>query len=925
MGDFRLGKAAVLGKAPVSTGFKLGMGKVPQCVFGVHINDPTGNVMALHDAYRGKCFEGGDAGLAGYPYRAEVAYTPSVGGAAGYQFLAQVYYARDAAHGGAAGNVNGTEQLDGEPEPIPKIYLNQLCKWDFSDVRFALKGSTTAYTYKLIEKVDGVSALFLFKMNENPDSARTVCCYWGLQTATDESSDAAAEAIIPNVVGAWPLDEIYTETENAFVIYDGVSSAWTAQNHNAGPYRSVVTQEADRLKIAITADGEYGEVGAHITLNDITDFTSRDVFVIELEGSGSNQPFSLFMSDITWTIYGSFPLIDNFVGRKTFMFSMGSITGNAAVLSQVKYVRLMTSTNTAPFTVYLRRLVVDDMPEAKDYSGNGNTGAATGTTIETTGTKYIGKFARRFYNDKIQLGNFAYDFSGNNPITIFANLKPSTQSVDWPIWFSLERSAPSRDGYACFASKNPQRLVFSRYVNHITIAGTDVNVAFNGSWYSFIGSYDGINKFLSVNSSDTPPIEDTNVIPSFAKAPTIGVGEPGTRYVGLISDLIIFSNVLSTEQKTALRTGYPDPKLIAGSVIVRKWASTTLPTVASVGSMQVRRAYGKQELYPALDNLNFTLDQAAKKASIEFYLENTQTESASKAVLVDSNPAATWTTYGTGTTLSNDTAISDLDAASLKIVWTNAAQWAGATINYGTNQNWSANDFICFPIKGCNSGLYYQIKILAPDDSNCFYTTITDNFIGTKYFVLAKNAFGVLELASWSTVRAIRILVASANATTTLNIGKVCLDVGVWAYMEIGIPDQLQTQGTIQMQTLDIDSIRIYTWNGSAWAAGTVWDTSNWVWRTVSSYFLNGGTFKTTYGESQDFYSLLSAVLFVKGKRGETKGRKSTHMANQTITYSKAKTKYSFGFAIKMPPTDLNASATTGIGQTRLKLEIYYI
>ncbi len=167
MGEFRLGKPALLGKGDVSTGSKVHIGKLPNCLFGVHINEPTGNIMQLHDAYRGKTFEAGEEGLTGYPYRAIINYDATVGGEAGYQFLLKCYYAKEALYGGDVGNVNGTEDLDGEPTPIPKIYLNRLCRWDFGDVRFQLKGvvGASAYTYRLIEKVNGVSALFLFKMN----------------------------------------------------------------------------------------------------------------------------------------------------------------------------------------------------------------------------------------------------------------------------------------------------------------------------------------------------------------------------------------------------------------------------------------------------------------------------------------------------------------------------------------------------------------------------------------------------------------------------------------------------------------------------------------------------------------------------------------------------------------------------------------
>ena len=156
-----------IGKDDYSSGMKLPLGKLHPALFGVHINSPTGNIIQLHDAYRGKFFEGGNAGLTGFPFCVDISYSASVGASENYQFLVKVYYACDMIHGGDTGNVNGTEVLDGEPTPIPKIYLNRLCRWDFGDVRFQLKGvtGTTFYTYKLIEKVDGVSALFLFKMN----------------------------------------------------------------------------------------------------------------------------------------------------------------------------------------------------------------------------------------------------------------------------------------------------------------------------------------------------------------------------------------------------------------------------------------------------------------------------------------------------------------------------------------------------------------------------------------------------------------------------------------------------------------------------------------------------------------------------------------------------------------------------------------
>jgi hypothetical protein len=797
MGDFRLGKTAVLGKAPVSTGFKLGMGKVPQCMFGVHINEPTGNIMALHDAFRGKEFQPNDAGLDGYPYRAEIAYNPSVGGSEGYQFLVKTYYAEDAEHGGDAENVNGIEVIDGEPSPIPKIYLNRLCRWDFGDVRFQLKGvvGASAYTYRLIEKVDGVWALFLFKSNENPDGGLTVCCYWGKQTATDESSDAAAEAIIPNVVGAWPLDEA-AATDPA-VDYSGNG------NHGAATGTTIVQNPKFIGKTARKFTG-YDGITSPFKIADHCPNAQSAVVIL----SQASNPYS-------WT--GILTFDD--VNQRDFYF--------------------VTRGSPALGVTYGFRVTPDESTE-HEFAATANTPFSVGLTIDKT--EKIGK---------------AY--------------------ANGALVRTFDRSAASSFNSATRNYMSIGRRDISQRASEITVCG-----------------------------------------------------------------VYVFNRVLSEQEMSAFNLNiYPDPYLIAGSVLCRKWASTTLPTVASVSSMQTRKSYGKQELYPSMDNLNFTLDQANKKASVEFYLENTATESANILVLNDDEENF-WTLerQGEGTLdlTIDETADSPcvLNGKAVKLTFnatTGTYGLVGMSHQYATNLDLSAYDFVSFYWVGTNSGNTYELGLsvdTAFNTGNKLYYQFTDNWIGNKLFILPIKALAVAGVNPSNAIRCIWFKRVTLVADAVAYLDRFKADTGVWAKVEIGIPDKLQihTQYASQgVHTVDWEKWQIYTHNGSTYVLSMKCETgtlANIIWDSVNTRFLDTKNMQTIYGEQQSWSSRNSAASFIKGKRGETKGRKSTHMANQTITYNKAKTKYRVGFAIKMPPADLHASATSGIGQCRLKLEVYY-
>jgi hypothetical protein len=941
MGDFRLGKTAVLGKAPVSTGFKLGMGKVPQCMFGVHINEPTGNIMALHDAFRGKEFQPNDAGLDGYPYRAEVAFNPSVGGSEGYQFLAKVYYAKEAAYGGSAGNVNGTEALDGEPEPIPKFYLNELCRWDFGDVRFQLKGvvGASAYTYRLIEKVDGVWALFMFKMNENPDTARTVCCYWGKQTAVDESSDDAAEAIIPDAVLAMPLDEADAKVTPQEVVNN--STAWSIENWGTGSVSGTATLDANDVidgspstLIQATAGSYSGFIAyKNTSLRNWAGAGNKVRVYLKGFNSGLKRQIYLRTKNFGTTDRYRYDYTDNWSGWKwmDIPFSSFVVSEGTPTFDDVKRIDFTIGSYVSGTQLKIGAFTVDVGVPAQDYSGNGNHGATTGTTI-TASPFFAGKNARQFngITDKITIPSPAsLDITDTMSILVLA--KPSTGTG--------QQGIISVGGYF--------QNGFSVYVRHV--AGFDLGACFNPNGTVAILAPSGTVNYgaknllgLIYDGTDCKGVINNSIItnPSSQDATryfgNINIGYAGgispPNYLnGIIDSVIIIHGVVTQANIDAIYNSgtfnYPDPRLIEGSIVVRKWASTTLPTVASVSSMQTRKSYGKQELYPSQDNLNFSIDRANRKATLEFYLENTQTEPAGSIAIIDETAPPAWQSITAGTlaeavvTLDTEHARYGTNAIKVSIAEGEVTGQTGFRIDLGSQQDYSTQDFICVPVWGLNNGGNVYVRIRT-DDSNYGEIVTVDNWLGYKQLVIPLKTFpntvGTLNLAS------IRYVEVAWNTVGDRYVDRTIVTAGVWAKVEVGVPDKMQQLGSLGVQTFELDNVRIFSWGGASWGTGTIWDTSNWVWRSVSTKTLDGSTLKAIYGEKQDFSSLNSAVLFLKGKHGETKTRRSAHMANQTITYNKAKTRYRIGFAIKMPPADLYASATSGIGQCRLKLEVYY-
>lgn len=142
-------------------------------------------------------FPDATAGLEGYNYRKPINYTGGTGAGTNYQLIIKCYY---------GSGTDGTETLNGEA--VAKVYLNQHCKTDFSDVRFALQGASTEYVYKLCSKTDSDNAVFAVKVSDSLDSARVIYVYSGNPSASSASSDDTfIDTIASGLEGAWSLNE----------------------------------------------------------------------------------------------------------------------------------------------------------------------------------------------------------------------------------------------------------------------------------------------------------------------------------------------------------------------------------------------------------------------------------------------------------------------------------------------------------------------------------------------------------------------------------------------------------------------------------------------------------------------------------------------------------------------------------------------
>jgi hypothetical protein len=218
-----------------------------------------------------------------------------------------------------------------------------------------------------------------------------------------------------------------------------------------------------------------------------------------------------------------------------------------------------------------------------DYSGNGNNGTPSGTTI--VAGEFTGKTVRRFNG----AGNWI-DLDS-----------PATFNILTPISFST--SIKLNDSYSAqgviLGKRDGANIAYGMYINagHNTIGVwmwngvgiADVTQVFTFSlneWYDVGFTFDDTANSLIIYINGVAYSKSTtNVFRQFSTVHlSLGAYYGNEGFKGDIASCILYNQVISGTNYINLNSNYPDVSLDAGKVLVRKYATTTLPTHGDWGT-----------------------------------------------------------------------------------------------------------------------------------------------------------------------------------------------------------------------------------------------------------------------------------------------------------------------------------------------------
>ena len=475
-----------------------------------------------------------------------------------------------------------------------QIYVNSTkIRSDFMDARFYKDASICSF--HRVSKTDGDNAIFIVELAYDASGAAGyIDVYTGNSAAsTDLSSadDTYVTAPISGVVGAWTLDEADTDI-NRIVVADDTQTAFF---DSATPVGMTVTDDAitktdgvDSLKVVLAHVGAYQTKMHTYSVNQ--DWSSKQFLRFNMYGLGSGFQFYIHIYATNTSNRYAYTVTDDTAGWKTVTipFSSFSPIGSPS-WSTVKQIGFGTlSGSDYNSTVYFDRWTVDVGVSALDSSGNGNDGTATGTTIVTS-PFYTGKTARSFgAGDKIATPDLGID--GATAYTWLTLIKPTITTKAAVLHLTTAGSYTNVFlGHEATATKKIHHNWFGAdwISNKVLTDQTPAVVA----W-----SYDATNRQVHLNG-----VGETNNLASKTfnfNVLTIGQVSGGTmQYTGIIGNIFGFNRCLSDAEISAFNLpNYPDVGLVAGSVCIRKWASTTNPAHSSVGS-ETEYSYSGEEGY----------------------------------------------------------------------------------------------------------------------------------------------------------------------------------------------------------------------------------------------------------------------------------------------------------------------------------------
>jgi hypothetical protein len=201
-----------------------------------------------------------------------------------------------------------------------------------------------------------------------------------------------------------------------------------------------------------------------------------------------------------------------------------------------------------------------------DYSGNGNDGTPTGTTVVSN--KFAGKTARSFDGaSKIDCGNDS-TLDLVDGLTLVAWVK-LTDNLNHNAVFS--RGFSDAAGGYCFTILQTTGAIncWAKAENY----GWQHSITDTSWHFIYYTLKTGVNNVaMSKDNSFLDTFTTTKILSgASANNATIAYDPNGLFFKGAMSNLCLFSTSLSTNQLTNIYQNYPDVSLEAGKVLVRKY------------------------------------------------------------------------------------------------------------------------------------------------------------------------------------------------------------------------------------------------------------------------------------------------------------------------------------------------------------------
>jgi hypothetical protein len=494
------------------------------------------------------------------------------GAGTNYQIIIKAYFGN---------GTDGTEQLNGET--IAKFYCKSKCRTDFADIRFLPSNTATPYTYKLCSRIDGEWAVFAVKISDNLDSNQTIRAIYNNPSAVDESSDEAFEAVILGVVGAWPLNELDQEVNSITIDLSEFSPSTNGDNSSV--YGVSYNAETSEFTIDNSNNDSNICIWKRYTPTPLN-LSTKQLIRIKIIGTNTNQTLGIaFSSQDENSAYYNFinsvryNFSDNFTGERTIVFDKLAPEVSVGTIDWTSIYRIRISCNpTNTGTIILSSIKLDEGVPAVDYSGNSNQGIATGTTIGDS--KFTNIKARNFNGtDVITVSAFSYPYVDKVTLAFF--MKPSV--------LTHTGSVLSKTDFAAISYRNTLGDAYfgvyaddNYWTNYLNSAQLTAN-----NWHFVIFEYDNISKTMNMYIDNVLrksfTLTELSSYDLNTQSTTVNIGYSDkygytTNYKGLLSQVYLIHNILTSTQKTILNSNYPDASLIEGLICVRKWANTTLPT-----------------------------------------------------------------------------------------------------------------------------------------------------------------------------------------------------------------------------------------------------------------------------------------------------------------------------------------------------------